>query len=113
MNKHQQPESGIHEYTHPLSTCVANFNFVGLTTPQKSATKTFNVWKLERKKNEEIMDEWAATAVWFQYTRYIKPLSKCVPIFNFVGLIVPEKSATKSFNVWKLERKKNEEIKDE
>ena len=34
-----------------------------------------------------------------------------VPSFKFLGLTVPEKSVTKNFNVWKLERKKNEEIK--
>ena len=40
----------------------------------------------------------------------IFPLSMCVPSFNLLGLKVPEKSVTKSFNVWKLEGKKTEEI---
>ena len=35
----------------------------------------------------------------------------CVPSFNLLGLTVPEKSVAKNFKVWKLERKKNEEIK--
>ena len=35
----------------------------------------------------------------------------CVPSFNHLGLTVPEKNVTKNFNVWKLERKKSEEIK--
>ena len=58
-------------YICPLSTCVLSFNLLGLTVPEKSVTKNFNVWKLERKKNEEIKE-----------------------------------------HVWKLERKKNEEIKE-
>ena len=41
-------------YIHPMSMCVSSFNFIGLTVPEKSATKIFNVWKLERKKTEEI-----------------------------------------------------------
>ena len=44
-------------------------------------------------------------AAWFRYTRYIHPFSKCVTSFNLLGLTVPEKSVTKNFNVWKLERK--------
>ena len=55
----------------------------------------FNVWKLERKKNEEIKGQIRATA-WFWYIWYIHPLSMCVPSFNFVGLTVPEKSVTKN-----------------
>ena len=34
-----------------------------------------------------------------------------VPSFNFLGLSVSKKSVTNIFNVWKLDRKKNEEIK--
>ena len=44
---------------------------------------------------------------WFWYTWYIHPLSTSVPSFNFLGLTVPEKSVTKIFNFWTLERKKN------
>ena len=96
-------------YIHLLSTRVPSLNIFGLTVPEKSVTKNFNVWKLERKKNEEIEGRNRAAA-WFRYTRYICPLSMCVPSFNLLGLTVPEKSVTKSFNVWKLEGKKNEEI---
>ena len=70
--------------------------------------ENFNVWKLERKKNEGRKGQIRAAA-WFRYTRYICQLSTCVPIFNLLGLIVPEKSVTKHFNVWHW-RKKNEEI---
>ena len=31
--------------------------------------------------------------------------------FNIVGLSVPEKSDMKWFDIWKMDRKKNEEIK--
>ena len=117
----------------PLSMCVSSFNLLGLTVLEKSVTKKF-VWKLERKKNEEIKGQICssslilvytihsptvdvctkfqyAAAAWFRYTRYTYPLSMCVPSFNFLGLTVPEKNVMKKFNVWKLERKKNEEIK--
>ena len=48
-------DSGIHyRNIHLLSTCVPSFNSVGLTVPEKSVAKFFNVWNLERKKNEEI-----------------------------------------------------------
>ena len=33
----------------------------------------------------------------FQYTRYINPLSMCVPSFNFVNLTVLEKKETKIY----------------
>ena len=44
-------------------------------------------------------------------TRYINLLSMCGPSFNFVCLSVPEKREMNLFDIWKLERKKNEEIK--
>ena len=53
MNKQQQRDSGKHD-TSEQCTCVPSFNLLGLTVPEKSVTKKFNVWKLERKKNEEI-----------------------------------------------------------
>ena len=47
-NKQQEPNSGTLD-TSTLTMCIPSFNFV----PKENATKTFNVWKLERKKNEE------------------------------------------------------------
>ena len=88
--------------------CVPSFNLLGLTVPEKSMTKNINVWKLERKKNEEIKGKIGSSSLIVVYTY---PLSTCVPNFNLLGLRVPEKSVTKNFNVWKLERRKNEEIK--
>ena len=38
-------------------------------------------------------------------------LPMCGPSFSFVGLSVPEKREMKLFDIWKLERKKSEEIK--
>ena len=80
--------------------CVSSFNLLGLTVPEKSVTKNFNVWKLERKKNEEIKG-WMRAAAWFWYTWYICPLSTCVPSFNILGLTVPEKNVMKIF-IWKV-----------
>ena len=78
--------------------CVPSFNLLCLTVPEKSVTKIFNVWKLERKKNEEIKG-WIRAAAWFPYTRYTHPVSMCVPSFNLLGLTVPEKSVTKNFHL--------------
>ena len=86
---------------------VGSFNLLGLTVSEK----TFNAWKLERKKNETKLKGWIRAAAWVRFTRNISSLSTCVPSFNLLGLTVHEKSVTKKFNVWKLERKKNEEIK--
>ena len=97
----------LSKYICPLSKCVPSFNLLGVTVPEKSVTKNFYVWKLERKKNEKIKG-WIRAAAWFWYTWYIHPFSMCVPSFNLVGLTVPEKSVMKNFHVWKLERKKNE-----
>ena len=67
--------TSIQQYIHPLSTCVSSVNFIGLTVFEKSVTKNFNVWKLERKKTEEI---------------------------KFLGLTAPEKSVTKIINFWTI-----------
>ena len=104
--------SRIHGYMCPLSTLVPNFNLLGVTVPEKSVTKNFKVWKLERKKNEEIKGQISSSSsLILIYTWYICPLSMCVPSINLSGLAVSEKSVTKNFNNWRLERKKNEEIK--
>ena len=44
-----------------------------------------------------------------RYTQYIHPLFLCVPSFNFLGLTIPGRSATKflMFENWR-ERKKEE-----
>ena len=95
-NKQQQPDSCIHDtsahcprvYQVSLSTCVPSFNILGLTFPEKSVTKTFNVWKLERKKNGEIKGQISSSSLFPESC----PLSTCVPSFNLLGLTVPEKS---------------------
>ena len=70
--------------------------------------KNFNVWKLERKMKNKGTNKQQQLDSGIHDTR---PLSMCVPSFNLLSLRVPEKSVTKYFNVWKLERKENEEIK--
>ena len=52
MNKQQQPDSDLHKIS-AKSTCVPSFNLLGLTVPEKGVMKNFDVWKLERKKNEK------------------------------------------------------------
>ena len=42
MKKQQQPDSGIHDNTCPLSMCVPIFNLLGLTVPEKYVTKNFH-----------------------------------------------------------------------
>ena len=81
-----------------------------LTVPEKSVTKNFNVWKLERKKNEEIKGWICRSSLIPVYTIHLPTVHVCTK-FQPSRLTVPEKSVMKNFNVWKLERKKNEEIK--
>ena len=64
-----------------------------------------NILMFENWKEKWKRDKYAA-ATWFRYTRYIHPLSMCAPSFNLLGLTVPEKSVTKIFNVWILEKEK-------
>ena len=40
-------------YIHPLSTCAPSFNLLGLTVPEESLTKIFNVWILEKEKRKK------------------------------------------------------------
>ena len=93
---------------YTIHLCVPSFNLLGLTVPEKSVTKIFNVWKLEKNEN---IKRWIRAAAWFRYTRYIHPFSTCVTSFKLLGLTVPEESLTKNFHVWKLERKKKWRIK--
>ena len=112
LNKQQQSDSGIHNTSTHCSHVISS-NLLGLTVPEKSVTKKFNIWKLERKKNE--LKGWISSSILISvYTIQLSicPLFMCIPSFNLLGLTVPEKSVTKNFNVWKLERKKNEEIKE-
>ena len=63
----------------------------------------FENWR--ERKMKKLRDKYAAAA-WFRYTWYIHPLSTCASSFNLLGLTVPEKSVTKIFNVWILEKEK-------
>ena len=54
MNKHQQPDSSVHGTSTLLSMCGPSFNFVCLSVPEKREMNFFDIWKLERQKNEEI-----------------------------------------------------------
>ena len=54
MNKQQQPDSGT-RYICPLSTCVPSFKLLGLTVPEKSVMKNFNVenWRERKMKKQK------------------------------------------------------------
>ena len=69
-------------------------------------------WALWTGVKEKWIKGRIRAAAWFWYTRYIYPLSMCVPSLNFIGHTIPAKIETKFFNIWKLERKKTEDIKD-
>ena len=107
-NKQQQPDSGIHDISaHCPRVYLPSFNLLGLTVRENSVMKIFNVWKLERKK--EIKGQISSSLIPV-YTIHL-PTIHLWPSFSLLDLTVPEKNVTKNFNVWKLERKKNEEIK--
>ena len=54
MNRQQQRYK---MYIFSQSTCVTSFQYLGLTVPEKSVMKKFNLWKLERKKNKKGMNK--------------------------------------------------------
>ena len=74
----QQPDFGIHHTSAhcPLPTYVPNFNLLGLTVCDESVTKNFNVWKLERKKNEVIKGQ-IRVAAWFLHTIHLPTVHIC------------------------------------
>ena len=104
MYKQQQPDFLYTIYICLLSTCVQSFNFLDLTVPEKNVTKKNNVWKLERKNNEEIKGRIRSSSPILVYTIHLPTVHVCTKFL--LGLTVPEKSVTKNVNVWKLKRKK-------
>ena len=84
-----------------------------LCTPHSSSGKVWQKmfdWELERKKNEKIKGQISSNSLILVYTIHPPTVHVCTK-FQPSRPTVPEKSVTKIFNVWKLERKKNEEIK--
>ena len=63
----------------------------------------------EKEKNEKIKGQTSSRSLILVYMIHLP--TTCVPSFNLLGLTVFEKSVTNNFQCWKLERKKNEEIK--
>ena len=110
-NKQQQPDSGIHDISaHCPRVYLPSFNLLGLTVRENSVMKIFNVWKLERKK--EIKGQISSSLIPV-YTIHL-PTIHLWPSFSLLDLTVPENwrerkmKCDEHFNVWKLERKKNE-----
>ena len=63
-------------YNHwPMS--IPSFKFVGLTVPDKSVRKKFNVWKLERMKNEGIKEQISSRSLILVYTIHIPTVHVC------------------------------------
>ena len=91
------------------------FNLLGLTVPEKSVAKNFNVWKLERKKNEEIKGQISSSSLIPLYTIHLPTVHVCTKFKSSRPHSSWEKCDKKfqcwKFQCWKLERKKNEEIK--
>ena len=97
-------------YIHHFSTCVTSFNLLGLTVQEKIVTKIFNVWKLERKENEEIKAQICNSSLIPVYTIHLSIVHVCTKFQSSRSHSSWEK-CDKNFNIWKLERKKIEEIK--
>ena len=95
----------IHQPT--VHACI-KFKLSILHKSWEKCDENFNIWKLERKKNEEIKGQIRSSSLIPIYMIY-PPM--WVPSFNLVGQTIQEKSVMKNSNVWKVERKKNEEIK--
>ena len=100
----------ILEYTIHPPMCVPSFNLLGLAVPDRSVRKIlmFENWRERKWRNK-------GTNKQQQPDSSIHDTSAHCPrvylVFNVLSLTVRENSVTKNFNVWKLERKKNEEIK--
>ena len=88
---------------------VSSLNFVGLT--EKRDKNCFGIWEKENWRNKGINKHQQPDSSNTWCTWYINLLSMCGPSFSFVGLSVSEKREMKLFDIWKLDRKKNEEIK--
>ena len=97
-------------YISPLSMCVPSFNLLGLTVPEKSVTKYFHVWKLERKKQEEIKGWISSSSLIPVHKIHLPTVHKCTNFQSSRPHSSQEKCDNK-FQCWKLEWKKNEEIK--
>ena len=87
--------------------CVSCFNFVGLT---EKCDKEFNVLDFERKKIEEIK-EYINTGSLIQVYMLHQPTVHVWTKFQLCVPLCPWEKRDEIFYTWKLERKKNEEIK--
>ena len=85
----------------PTDHVCTNFQSYRPHSSREKCDKTFQCWKLERKKNGEIKGQISSSNL-IPVNMIICPLPKCVPSFNLLGLTVPEKSVTKNSNVWKV-----------
>ena len=81
-----------------------------LTLPEKSVTKNFNVWKVERNKNEEIIGWISSSSLILVYMIHLPTVHTCTK-FQSSGPHSSWEKCDEKFQCWKLERKKNEEIK--
>ena len=108
-SKKQQPDSGIHD-TSVHCPCVYQVSiFYASQFLRKVWQKNVNVWKLERKKNEEIKGQISSSSLIPVYTIHLPTVHVCTKFQSSMPHSSWEK-CDKNFNVWKLERKKNEEI---
>ena len=76
----------------------------------EKSDKNFNVWKLERNKNEEIKGWISSSSLNLVYMIHLSTVQKCTNFQSSRPHSSREKCDEK-FQCWKLERKKNEEIK--
>ena len=77
---------------------------------RKKCDEKFPCWKLERKKNEEIRGQISSSSLFPVYTIYLPTVHVCTKFRSSRPHSSPKKCDEK-FQCWKLERKKNEEIK--
>ena len=94
-------------YICSLTMCT-KFHCSRLHSSWEKCDKKFQCLKIGEKENEEIKEQ-IRGAAWFRYTRYICPLSTCVPSFIVLGLTVSEKSEMKIF-IWKVTEWQNDRI---
>ena len=88
-----------------------NFQSSRPHSSREKRDKKFQCWKLERKKNEEIKGRISSSSLILVYMIHLPTVHVCT-MFQSSRPHSSREKCDKKFQCWKLERKKNEEIKE-
>ena len=94
----------------PTVNVCTNFQTSRPHSSREKCDEKFQCWKLERKKNEEIKGWISSSSLIPVYMTHLPTIHMCTKFQSSKPHSFQEKY-DKKFQCWKLERKKNEEIK--